>query len=133
VSRIDVNKRNGSKGGTQTAKSMSEDDRKERARSGGQSTLMRYGSEYYKGLAKRSRGVQVEAYVKTAIVRSDGTVDDTESPVKATVTKSGRVSFDGAPLRKDLTEGERVRIAFEIDYDVKKSRTLVAHKGDRDG
>ena len=51
-SRIKVNKLNGSKGGKVTAKKGKE-FLESRSRSGGLSLLMKYGSEYFRMLAKK--------------------------------------------------------------------------------
>jgi hypothetical protein len=48
--KIEQNRKNGSKGGQQTAKVMDDEAKELRARSGGTTCLMRYGREFYKSI-----------------------------------------------------------------------------------
>jgi hypothetical protein len=48
--RIEQNRKNGAKGGKQTAKLLDDDGKENRARAGGTECLLRYGREFYRSI-----------------------------------------------------------------------------------
>ena len=48
--KIAQNRKNGKKGGEQTAKLATEQELEDRARAGGQTCLLRYGREFYRSI-----------------------------------------------------------------------------------
>lgn len=48
--RIEQNRKNGKKGGECSAKRLSSEEREERARTGGQTCLLRYGRDFYRSI-----------------------------------------------------------------------------------
>lgn len=48
--RIEQNRKNGKKGGEQTARTMDAQEKEDRARAGGQTCLLTYGRDFYRSI-----------------------------------------------------------------------------------